>query len=335
MTAEITAWDAKPATAEEAFETFLRLSVADGAASKKTIRNYRAGFALFLGWCAEVRVDPKTATYQDLQLYRQYLLATGYKRGTIALHLCAMRTLYTALDRWGVRPDNPAEGLSAPKEGETGASMVLRTALSPEQAGKFLTALPTSWAPQDIRDATICRLMVFHGLRVSEVAALDADCVDYSSFTTLNVLGKGAKKRTVVLCGSTRKDLIDWIQAANHPAKVDRPLAETVPSFDPMKSAPLFFRFDRSGYYRLSTRSIELIVDKYLKKAGLKVRGRSAHALRHTCAVLSKLGGATDVTLAQAFGHADLKTSYTYTAAAAQFQDNPAEAVERALVEAG
>ncbi len=329
-----------PLSAEAAFEKFLRLSVADGSASPRTIKNYRAGFQMFLGWAAAANVDPKTATYEHLQMYREHLAGAGYKRQTIALHLCAMRVLYTALHRWGLRADNPSAGCRAPKDRESGPSAVLRMALSPDQAAAFLKALPATWAPQDIRDATILRLILFHGLRVSEVAALNADSLDYGSFSSLNVMGKGAKRRTIVLCSGTRKDLMAWVTAANHPAdtgyyvKYDEPGGAFGSSGKTMYSnppAPLFFRFDQTGYKRLSTRAIEHIADRYLKKAGLKVPGRCVHALRHTAGVLAKLGGAADIALAEMFGHADLKTSYTYTRAAGQYMDNPADAVSRAL----
>lgn len=354
---ETTVTAVKPLSAEAAFEKFLRLSVADGSASPRTLKNYRAGFAMFLGWAEVEGVDPKTATFEDLQRYRGHLAAAGYKRQTTALNLCAMRVLYTALHRWGLRPDNPAAGLRAPKDRESGASSVLRKALTPEQAGTFLKALPSSWAPQDIRDATLLRLIIFHGLRVSEVAALNSDSLDYGSFSTLNVIGKGQKRRTIVLCSSTRKDMMAWVAAANHPARLP-PLyvvngvdgiqkwntvgpgeiieytPGNMPKITPGAPAPLFFRFDVGGYHRLSTRAIENIADKYLKKAGLKIPGRCVHSLRHTAAVLAVLGGASQEALAESLGHSDLKTTFVYTRAAGQMQNNPADAVEKVLAEA-
>lgn len=329
-------------TTEEAFEKFLRLSVADGAAGARTLRLYREGFGAFLGWCGAAGRGPREATFDDIQDYRKSLITMGFKRSTIKLRLVAVRALYMALQRWGIRPDNPAAGVKTPRDKEAGsANSVLRKALSPEEARRFLQALPSTWAPQDIRDATICRLMLFHGLRAAEVADLNCDALDYQSFTSLKVVGKGGKERVIVLCAETRKDLIAWTSAVKHPQFTTitllditgKPAVRHGVAITERQPAPLFFGFDKPGMNRLSVRAIERIVDRYLAAAGLKQKGRCAHALRHTAAVLAVLGGAEREAIAEAFGHASLQTTEVYTRAAAQFQSNPADAVSRTLAE--
>ncbi len=119
-----------------------------------------------------------------------------------------------------------------------------------------------------------------------------------------------------MLTSETRKDLIAWTNAAHPPGA---------------PVSPLFFGFDRPGMRRLSVRGIERIVDGYLKKAGLKQPGRSAHCLRHSAALLAVLGGAKRESIADAFGHASALTTDIYIRAAGKFQSNPADAVSRAL----
>lgn len=343
-------------SAEEAFERFLKLSVADGTASPKTLKNYRASFSMYLGWAKALEIDPLTAGYNDLERYRAYLISLNYKKQTIALHLCGMRVLYTALQRWGVRQDNPAAGLRAPKDKESRTSAVMRMALSPEEARKFLKVLPSTWAPQDVRNSCMIRLMLYHGLRVAEICALRSDSVDYGSFTTLNIIGKGNKPRTIALCPATRKDMMSWTAAANHPCSLPPMWAvngvdgvkkwdtcnpgqviEYIPPHRPYvipgAPSPLFFRLDMPGFKNLSTRAVENIVDQYLKKSGLKIPGRSCHALRHSAALLAVMGGGSGEAISQSMGHSDGKTTYIYTRAAAQFQSNPADAVQKALDE--
>ena len=54
------------------------------------------------------------------------------------------------------------------------------------------------------------------------------------------------------------------------------------------------------------------------------MRGRGAHALRHTYATMSVLGGAHREALGQSMGHSSLATTDIYIRASAQYQDNPA-----------
>lgn len=300
-------------TTEEAFERFLRLSVADGAASPKTLKAYRENFTAFLQYCALVNADARTATYDDIEAYRAYLVGAGLKRPTIKLRLVAVRALYTALQRWGVRPDNPAAGVKTPRDKEAPSSSILRKALSPHEVKTFLLGLPSSGAPQDLRDNAIIQLMLFQGLRAGEVAAANNYDITYPTFSSLRVWGKGDKARTIILGESAKRALILWGAG------------------DGDGSRPLFYRFTTPGFVRLSVRDIERIVDHYLKKAGLKQKGRSAHSLRHSFAMLATMGGANREALADSLGHASLATTEIYTRAAAAFQNNPADAMVRAL----
>ena len=159
--------------------------------------------------------------------------------------------------------------------------------------------------------------MLFHGLRAGEIAGLDSDSVDYATFTTLRVLGKGRKMRTIVLSPESRQDLMTWARVDSHP--------QAAPG------TPLFHRLDVSGYHRMPVRGVERIVDAALARCGLKQAGRSAHALRHTHAVLAVLGGTRQEALAEEMGHADTRTTYIYTRAAAAWQENPSAAVLKAL----
>ena len=308
---------------EEAFGKFLSLSVADGCASPRTIQAYREGLVKFLGWCGSR--DPREMGIEEIERYRAWLVFQGYKPKTVNLRLTAVRVLYAAFRKWGIRMDDPAADIHSPKANmSTPAGSVLRKALSPDETRLFLDSLPKSWAPQDVRDTTIIRLMLFHGLRAGEISSLNSSSVDCATFTMLNVLGKGSKMRSIVLSPESRQDLIAWARIDSHPQ------VQTGPA-DTESTIPLFHRLDVPGYNRLSVRSIERIVDWHLTRAGLKRAGRSAHALRHTHAVMAVLGGVHQEALAEEMGHSDTRTTYIYTRAAAAWQENPSSAVMKAL----
>jgi len=97
------------------FAKFLRLHTADGDASPATIRSYYGNAGQFVDWCAEHGINPATATEDDIATYRRELVAQ-YEVGTVAVKLAAVRRLYEAAVWRGLRQDNPAAGLKAPRD---------------------------------------------------------------------------------------------------------------------------------------------------------------------------------------------------------------------------
>jgi integrase/recombinase XerC len=316
--------DVEPLNSEQLFERILRLSVADGTASQRTLDAYREGLALYLAWCEShwqsphlgSVLDPRRATFDDIQQYRRWL-GERYKRSTIKLRLTAVRLLYTAMQRWGVRQDNPAAGVRAPRADSTKTAAVLRKCLSPQEAVELnvdLSLLPSG--ALEARDNCMIGLMLYHGLRAGEISRLEDEDADLATFRRIRVLGKGGKEREILLIDRTAELLRHWI--ANGHGQPDFVRGHH----------PLFYRLDRHGREPLSVRSIERAVDRRLQDLGLKQAGRSAHALRHTFAVMATLGGAGQQALAEVLGHADIRTTDVYTRAAAAFQSNPAEKAE-------
>lgn len=285
-------------TIADTFEKFLRLSVADGDASPRTVEAYRDNMRFYAVWCSSALVDPLTATHDTILAYRASLVESHcYKRATIRLRLTAVRLLYRALQRWGGRPDNPADGIRAPKEKEGDSSAVLSKAVSPDQARALLLAAGEG------RDGAMVRLMILHGLRAGEIVRLTHEDLSAQG-DRLSVPGKGGKRRTLILAYRCRRDL------AARPA------------------GPLF---TGRGGKALTVRSIERTVNKAMEAVGAKVAGRSCHALRHGFGVLATIGGARPEAISEAMGHVDPKTTAIYTRAAWAYMENPSDAIERAL----
>lgn len=284
---------------QEPLEKFLRLSVANGDASPRTVQAYRDNIRYYGSWAAKQGIDPLEASHDDILAYRASLVPL-YARSTIRLRLTAVKLLYRALSRWGGRLDNPAAGILAPKAREGASSAVLARGLSPDTAKKLLEASVEG------RDGALVRLMVLHGLRAGEVSRLISSDVSRDG-TQLSVPGKGGKRRTLILSYRCRQDL-DPLRAATGPI------------------------FRRRGGGTLSVRSIERAVGLALEKIGAKEPGKSCHSLRHAFGILSAIGGARPEAISEAMGHADLKTTAIYTRAAWAYMENPTDAVERALL---
>jgi len=315
----------QPYTAAKAFEQFVRLTVADGAASERTVKSYTASLRLYFLWAGLRGLETLTAKEIDIQSYRAHL-TKSYKRGTVKIYLRAVRLFYDLLQRSGRRTDNPAAGVFAPKERTTEEQRIIEKALTVKEAARLVYLLPKAITPAGARDKAIILLMLLQGLRANEVCYLMLDYLD-ASFTRLQVFGKGSKVRTVVLAPEVRQALMDWMDFRNR--KDDYEL-----------QTPLFISFESPTRLHptmemLSVRTIERIADKYLQFAGLKKPGRSAHALRHTYAMLAILGGAERERVGVSMGHSNLGTTDLYIRAAATFQANPADAVSKIIKNGG
>lgn len=299
----------KPAGREvlAAFGDFVRLKVADGDASPETLRSYLSQVRQFMAWCKRRRTDPARATEQDLAAYRRYLVDAGHTRGTIAVKLAAVRRLYDAATWRGLRGDNPAAGLKAPRDRTDRAE---RVRYLPLAGLSRLLELPRS-----ARDRAILYLMAGHGLRVSEVARLAVGDLDLDA-GTLRVLGKGEKTRTVYLTDHTRAVLRD--------ALAQRQAGQDV--------AALFVTTDhRTHGQAMTARAIRYMVDALLVAAGLKDAGVSCHSLRHSFATWSLAAGADLLAISAKLGHSSMDTTRIYARIVDQIKHNPTTNLEGLL----
>jgi site-specific recombinase XerD len=82
-----------------AFADFLRLKVAAGDASPRTIASYQTEVKQYGQWCEAEGVGLARAGEDDLRACRLGLVEAGYKRGSLATKLAALRRFYEAA-RW-------------------------------------------------------------------------------------------------------------------------------------------------------------------------------------------------------------------------------------------
>ncbi len=130
------------------------------------------------------------------------------------------------------------------------------------------------------------------GLRLSELSNLNLSDIN-NDYTT--VVGKGNRERKIYLTPAVRNAISKWI------------IARTKYKF----SNDALFISNRGT--RLSNRSIELCVKKYIKKANLDEK-ITPHKLRHTAATLLYTHGKVDIkALKEILGHANISSTEIYT----------------------
>jgi site-specific recombinase XerD len=307
---------------DAAFADFLRVDVANGDASKDTLRNYRNEVALWAAWCDEQGFDPATATAAHIKRYRAALLEHHYAPISIRWKLSIIRRFYEAARNAGLRPDNPAAGVRSPRIRQAAEDFKY---LSDEELARFFSVIPNpdEAVGEDqvrrLRSLLLISMMALQGLRTIEVHRANVeDLAEKGENLILLVRGK-TRDRIAYLRPDTAKRMKEFLALRG---KVEPDSSGT----------PLFTAVgDRGGGARLSRRHIRQQTDKYLRLAGLKRPGISNHALRHTAATLGYLHTG-DLRAVQDFlGHVDPRQTSRYAHVVDMAKKNPARFIQAKL----
>lgn len=206
---------------------------------------------------------------------------------TRARRVISVRRFYSYLtDNLGLLDVNPMKNLDIPKIKKS-----LPKYLTLEESEILLSVINGKYKE---RDYAIITLFLNCGMRLSELVSIDYN--DIKSDGTIIITGKGNKERSVYLNTACLKAIADYMKVRPNDGVKDRAL------------------FLSSRNQRISKRSVQQIVEKYLEKAGLGGRGLSVHKLRHTAATLMYQHGNADLLLIkEILGHENLGTTEIYT----------------------
>jgi tyrosine recombinase XerC len=268
-------------------------------ASPHTIRNYRSDLLQFRNFLAtyqgEARVQVKQIDALSIRGFLAFLYEQKNQKSSIARKLAAVRAFFKFLGRERVIAENPASTVSTPK-----IAKMLPRIMTEEEINRFLDQLAQVAPPRESmleRDRAILELLYASGLRVSELVGLNLASVSLGDGMLL-VRGKGRKER-IVPFGSKAKQALDGYL----------PLREKI-LLERKKSGPALFLNARGD--RLTTRSVDRLVKKYVAAFGPKVK-TSAHSLRHAFASHLLAEGADLRAIQEMLGHKSLATTQRYT----------------------
>jgi tyrosine recombinase XerC len=227
----------------------------------------------------------------DLRRYLAGLHERGLSRATAARALAAIRSFMRYVHSRGALEKDPSGLLVTPRV-RRGFPRFLQ-----QEETERLLAAPAASKPIGLRDRAILECLYATGMRVSEIASLDA--ADFSSGDVVRIRGKGGKERLVFMGRPALRALDDYLARG-------RPALEK--GAGPAGQKALFL--NRMGG-RLTDRSIRRIVVKYARAAGLG-RKMGPHALRHTFATHLLEGGADLRAVQELLGHSSLATTQVY-----------------------
>ena len=209
--------------------------------------------------------------------------------------LSAIRALYKYLaNKRHYLEHNPTVDIDSPK-----AKKTLPKVLSLEESLSLLEAVENDKDSKfRVRDYAILTLFLNCGMRLSELAGINLTDID-SGLRSLRVTGKGSKERVIYLNDACRSALNEYL------------LERKSNKYSTVAERALFLsRLDQ----RISVKTVQAMVYKYLRLAGLEAKHYSVHKLRHTAATLMYQSGNVDVrVLKEILGHEQLNTTQIYT----------------------
>ncbi len=190
--------------------------------------------------------------------------------------------------------ENPAVNIESPKKKKQ-----LPKHLSVDECVDLLSTVKNDMNNEyRLRDFCILTLFLNCGMRLSELCGISLGDID-RDLTSLRVLGKGAKERVIYLNSSARAALNEYL-----------PMRLAWKNVGEKENALFLSRLGK----RISTKTVQWMVKKYLSEAGLEYKHYSTHKLRHTAATLMYQSGDVDIrVLKDILGHEQLNTTQIYT----------------------
>jgi integrase/recombinase XerC/integrase/recombinase XerD len=269
----------------EAFDADLRRR----AVADKTRSAYAIDTAQLAAWATDMRAEPAAIDFRALRRYAASLSEHGHAPATVARKLASIRGLFRSQVELGVRDENPADLLSAPKRPQR-----LPRVLKPAEVAELLDRIPAT-TPLETRDRALFELAYASGLRAEELVSLNLDSVDFDS-ESVRVEGKGGKTRIVPAGEHALRSLEVYLARARPALVVER------------DRRALFL--SRSGR-RLSTSDVRRRLRKWIPPA--RSAATHPHTLRHSFATHLLEGGADVRAIQELLGHASVSTTQVYT----------------------
>lgn len=269
----------------------------EGGRSAHTAENYTLYLERFIEFTNDIVVDKITS--EIIRKYRlwlnRYKNNSGDELSTItqSYHLIALRGFLNYLSKRDIKSLSP-EKIELPK-----ISRRQVTFLSFEEVEQILAQIKTD-STTGLRDRAIVELLFSSGLRVSELVNLNRDHVN-TKRQEFTVRGKGQKDRPVFISENASLHINNYLKTR----------ADSLP--------PLFISYSRNNeatnsgdYRRLGARSIQRIINKYTRMAGI-TKHVSPHTMRHSFATDLLMNGADIRSVQAMLGHSSISTTQVYT----------------------
>lgn len=286
-------------------EDFLEHLEIEKGRAENTINNYRLYLYRFFEIASDIIGDDKELTPKDIdqELLRKYRLRLNRHRSrnndrlaviTQAYHLIALRGFLTYLARRNIKTLNPAL-VDIPR-----AARKQVTFLHYDEVQRLLNEIPLD-TENGLRDRAIIELLFSGGLRVSELTGLNRDSINLNRREFV-VRGKGSKDRPIFISKSAAEHIKNYLDERT----------DSLPALFLNNSKHQNALDSNGNFRRITPRSVERIVEKYARAAGI-TKHVTPHTLRHSFATDLLMNGADLRSVQALLGHSDISTTQIYT----------------------
>lgn len=273
-------------------EEFLVYITSERGLAWNTHQAYREDLEQFLEYATLTRKDALTADLKMLREYLAWLRRRELSPRSIARKASCLRQFYRFLMREGHVETNPSELLQVTVKGRK-----LPKHLTVEECFRLIQAAQGTTS-LEIRDRAMLELWYATGARVSEIASVGLEAIDYEG-RTVRIVGKGNRERMLPIS----EDALTWCQrylavrqewSRRNGAKAPRTLFLT----------PRAKRMTRQAAWK--------VVKVYAEKAGIE-RKVWPHMIRHSFATHVLRNGADLRIVQDLLGHRSISTTEIYT----------------------
>lgn len=297
----------------EFLNSFLQYSTVILNKSKNSVKEYNYDLSNFfkfmsnyLGITSEENIKDVDIHLLDIDFLKQidldaihaylYYLKDTYnsKASTLARKASTIRIFFSYVsNKEKLIEVNPAQNLENPKIDRRQPKY-----LTLEESRRLLEMAADESNKNSERDFAIITLFLNCGMRLSELVSINISDIQFDE-CKMTIIGKGNKERTIYLNKACMKAINNYLAV--------RPK-------EGIKTSDTKALFLSGRLERISKRTVQYIVEKELKRAGLDTTKYSTHKLRHTAATLMYQYGNVDIrALQEVLGHESISTTEIYT----------------------
>jgi len=277
--------------------------------SKHTPRNYNLYMERLVEFAGNIPVSEINA--ELIRKYRLWLNRRTDNKGrelkaiTQNYYLIALRSFLKYCSKRDIETLDAAKIELSKKVARKSVSW-----LTLEEVSRLIDAIDIS-KPQGLRDRAIIMLLFSGGLRVSELCSLNREHINLQRLE-FTIRGKGSKDRLIFISPAAAGAIEQYLCSRNDSVKPlflneSRNTVQNAPDDKIGKTND-----KNSENRRLTPRSVQRIVNKYARLAGI-TKHVSPHTLRHSFATGLLENGADIRWVQEMLGHSNISTTQVYT----------------------